>query len=501
MARTIWAYCRVSTTKDEQELSLDEQERWAKKHAESENAELRIFRERASAKTTIGRPVFQGMLASLQELAAAKRPVQLAVTSLDRLSRDMTDTLNVSRMLRSVKVALYVRDVGVVAADTFAQRAALVGQSMGGEAENEARSNRARASWDRRRREGKPTSNKVPYGLQLENERDVPAPESSDWVRMAFEWHAKGIGLHTIAIRFKEGAPPHTVRTPRVGNDGKPIMRSRNHVWESGRIKKLLVQERYRGTIASPELFDRIQELMASKPRWRQTRIGEYPLSGAVKCGLVRDGATCGRSFHGRSSAAQTRRKLASGEIAVYNSKRIRYYECRVCMIAINAERMEKWFREDVGRLTADERLLRRWVAGERSSTDVKVLRREVAALERSTAPEALEATRTQVWNLALGGAHAAADLERQLARIAEKAGADRVRLAELRASLDRREGASRTLEQAEALLSNFWKRYDRAGYEQKRELMGALTAALGGCTATKAGLVWPRRPDKRSAA
>lgn len=495
MARGIWAYCRVSTTKGEQELSLDEQERWAKKHAAAADETVTIIKERASAKTTIGRPEFQRMIATLQELPTSRRPQQLAVTSLDRLSRDMTDTLLVARTLRSLKVDLYVRDAGIIKAETFAQRAALVGQSMGGEAENEARSNRARASWERRRLEGKPASNKSPYGLQLESERDVPAAKSSDWVRKAFEWYTKGIGLHTIAIRFMEGAPAHIVRTPRLGNDGKPIYRSRNHVWESNRIKKLLVQRRYRGTIVEPELFDKVQHLLETKPRWRQTRKGEYPLSGAVKC------ATCGRSFHGRSSSAIIRKPLASGEIAEYKAKRIRYYECRVCLIAINAERMEGWFRDQVGILTVDERLLKRWVAGERTADDAKVTRREIAALERSTAPAAVDATRSRVWDLAMGGSHAAADLERQLKRLAEKTEADRARLAELRSRVDAAESRSRNFDQAKRLLANFWPLYDRAPYEQKRELMGALTAALGGCVATKSGLVWPRHPGKQSAA
>lgn len=495
MARGIWAYCRVSTTKGEKELSLEEQERWSRGHASSAGEEITVFRERASAKSTIGRPEFQRMMAAVQELAPAKRPRSIIATSLDRLSRDMTDMLLVARTLRTLKVELFVRDIGAVKADTFAQRAALVGQSMGGEAENEARSNRSRASWERRRREGKPTSNKVPYGLQLESERDVPAPGSSDWVRNAFEWYAQGIGLHTIAIRFKEGAPAHTVRTPRLGNDGRPIYRSRHHVWESNRMKKMLIQARYRGAIVPTDLFDRVQKLLASKPRWRQTRKGEYPLSGAVKC----DG--CGRAFHGRSSTAVIRKTLASGKIATYNAKRIRYYECRVCLLSINAERMEAWFRTDVGTLTGDERLLQRWVAGEQTGADLRAVRREIAALERATSPEAMEAARARVWDLALGSQHAAADLDRQLARISAKAESDRARLGELRVVLEQRDGSKRTVEHAQKLLANFWQRYERATYEQKRELMGALTAALGGCSATREGLVWARKPGRQTAA
>jgi hypothetical protein len=192
---------------------------------------------------------------------------------------------------------------------------------------------------------------------------------------------------------------------------------------------------------------------------------------------------------------------LASGKQAVYHAKRIRYYECRVCNTAINAERMEQWFRDDVGAVTADERLLQRWVAGERDTGDVREARREIAALDRALAPEAIEAARARVWELALASQHAAADLDRQLARLSEKAEADRKRLADLRALVTHREGSKRSIEQARRLLAGFWPRYERATYEQKRELMGLLVTALGGCQASKDGLMWPRRPGRPRAA
>jgi DNA invertase Pin-like site-specific DNA recombinase len=493
MADGIWAYCRVSTTKEEQELSLAEQERWAKGHSEALGQSLTAFQERASAKNTVGRPVFQHMMASLQDLPPARRPRQIAVTSLDRLSRDMTDTLLVARTLRDLGVELLVRDMGVLRADTFAERAALVGQSMGGEAENEARSRRARASWERRRREGKPTSNKVPYGLQLQNERDVPASESCDWVKQAFEWYAGGLGAHTIAKRFKDGAPPHRILTSQLGPDGKRIERSREHVWEYNRVLKLLRQRRYRDTLVKPELFDRVQELQATKPRWRQSRKGEYPLSGAVKC------AGCGRSFHGRSSSSRMKKKLASGETTIYSTKRIRYYECIVCNLRINAEAMETTFRNEIGKLVGDKSLLRRWLAGERPSSDLATLKREIASLERATSPDSVAAARARVWELALAGPHAASDLEKQLAWLSAKNATDAHRLADLRARLANRESGNRSVDRVHQLLETFWSRYDKVTYEQKRELMSALTSALGGVNATKTRLVW-HRPLQKSA-
>ena len=489
MARGFWAYCRVSTKKDEQELSLDEQERWARDHAAHAGEEITVFRERASAKSTLGRPEFQRMVASLQELPAAKRPRAIIATALDRLSRDMTDMLVVARTMRTLKVELYIRDVGPVRADTFAERAALVGQSMGGEAENEARSNRIRAMWDRRRREGKPPTNKTPYGVQLQAERDVPIPESAEWVLRAFEWYSQGVGSYTIAQRFKGVAAPHVIRLAKVGPDGEPIRRTRHPVWEGNRIAKMLRQPRYRGLIVPEDLFDRVQALLDERPRWRRDRVMEYPMSGAVKCGK------CGRGLCGRSTRPPRYRKKGLIDKPCPPAVRYRYYFCTVCCYAIAAHDLEHWFRRDVARVAGDPELLTRWIAGEQGDTREAGLRREIATLERATEPAAVDAARGRVWDLALAGQHASADLERQLARIAAQATADRARLAELRTSLERRVTSQRTIAEAKALLSNFWLEYNRAPYESKKMMMGLLTSALGGCTATKDGLTWTQEP------
>ncbi|MGZ3498626.1 MAG: recombinase family protein [Vulcanimicrobiaceae bacterium] len=126
----VWAYCRVSTQKDEQGFSLDEQIRWAQSFAANRGASLQVFKEKASAKTIIGRPVCSRMLALLEDPTSLK-PEILAATSFDRLSRDMTDTLLLARALRTARVQLYIRDRGEVPMDSFADQAALCGTGHG----------------------------------------------------------------------------------------------------------------------------------------------------------------------------------------------------------------------------------------------------------------------------------------------------------------------------------------------------------------------------------
>ena len=106
-AGIVWAYCRVSTLKIDQELSLEEQMRWAEEFARDRHCRLVLFKERASAKNVIGRPQCARML-GLLEAGGDGLPEFLIATSFDRLSRDMTDTLVIARSLRESGVKLYI---------------------------------------------------------------------------------------------------------------------------------------------------------------------------------------------------------------------------------------------------------------------------------------------------------------------------------------------------------------------------------------------------------
>jgi DNA invertase Pin-like site-specific DNA recombinase len=486
-AGLVWAYCRVSTQKEEQELSLDEQVGWAEEFARHRAARLVIFKDKASAKTVIARPQCAKLLGTLEN-DEAEVPEFLIATTFDRLSRDMTDTLLIARTLRQSGVKLYIRDRGEVAMDSFADQAAIVGQAMGGHAENEAKSNRCKASWERRHRQGKPMSNKSPYGLQLRAERDVVEPVSGPWVRKAFEWYASGIGMHTIALRLKAGAPPHRVVTSKHDVDGNPIVRERAHVWESNRVRKLLNQRRYRGTIVDAELFDQIQEAIGAKPRWRQERAYEYPLSGAVKC------LSCGRSFHGHATGATGSKRRADGSIAVYRRyRRVRYYGCTVCHYMINADRLEQWFEDDIASIEADDKLFRRWSATERPS-DMDTIIRERFQIEERLRNGSFDNLRQRAWQLALTDDSVKADLPRQLKTIAAEEAHTRDRLGEISKILDDNSETKRTEDLARRLLAEFKQLFYQAPYEQKRELANSLVAALGGVKASKDGLFWVRQ-------
>lgn len=488
---TIWAYCRVSTAKEEQEESLEAQESWARAFAAELGSQIRVFREQASAKTTIGRPVFQGMMSEIAELQKSKRPTHLVVTALDRLSRSLRDTLNVVEALREYKVLLYQRGLGVIGTETFPEKAALAGLSLAGEAENYSRSLRAKQSWERRRSQGKPTSNKVPYGLQLQGERDVPIRESARWVASAFQWYDAGLGTFTIARRFANGAPAHTWLTSRVGADGQRIRKTREKTkWDSTRIVKLLKQRRYRGTIVDEIVFDRVQERLAQIPRPSSRRIFEYPLSGTVKC------SGCGRSMHGRAAGGNKTYRVVSGEVREAKTRhRIRYYSCYVCNYELNAERLEASFFKDVASLGGDERLLQRWITGEQPRNGSRVRLSEIKRLERECSESAFHQRIDRVIDLAIAGGLGEAELRRQVERVKAEFGRSRARLKELTEMVSERDAISRSLDRARGLLSRFYELFNRATYDVKRALVRELVDALGGATASRNGLKWTRSP------
>jgi DNA invertase Pin-like site-specific DNA recombinase len=477
----VWAYCRVSTLKTEQEESLEEQHRRAEAFARENDCELRTFSEQRSAKSLATRPVLLGLIVELEALAPRMRPKWIYVTALDRLGRDMADVLYIGRILRNLKVRFWVGH-GEHSLESFGDRMNFVGQSIGGDAENEARSKRMKDSWERRRRAGKPTSNKVPYGLQLQGERDVAIPESAEWVLKAFEWYAQGVGSYTIGVRMQGNAPPHTWLTTRIGDDGQRIQKTRAGTrWDSIRVMKLLKQARYRGTIVTPEMFDEVQRRISSKPKAGSRRLREYPLSGAMRC----DG--CGRHFHGCATGHSATLHLADGSTKLYHRTPIRYYACHVCHYRVNALRIEDQFFDQIGKLSADPRLIEKWIAAPKiGSSDLARLRRELKQLEADYNDAVLRAKRDRLFDMALAASLSDAEFKRQISRLDEDADTKRKRAAEIRSKIAGDEANVRNVSTAKRLVANFSTLFQTATYEQKRDLVESVASALGGLNITR---------------
>ncbi|MBD5654672.1 MAG: recombinase family protein [Candidatus Eremiobacteraeota bacterium] len=487
----VWAYSRVSTLKTEQELSLDEQAKRAERFAQDMGFAVRHFVERKSAKSLLHRPVLTKLLEELESLKPRQRPKYLYATAVDRIGRDMADCVFIGHQCRRLNIGLWIGQAEFKL-NTFNDRLQFFGQSIGGDAENEARSRRCRDSWNRRRREGKPTSNKVPYGLQLVGERDVPISDSAQWVLNAFQWYAEGIGTHTIGKRMAGQAPPHTWLTTKIGDDGNRIEKTRAGThWEALRVAKLLRQRRYRGTIVPSDLFDAIQVRLANTPKNGSRTTRQYPLSNAMSC------KSCGRHLHGRATGHSSRGRLADGTVRIYSRKPLRYYACVVCHYMQNAQRLESEFFAEVANLSADEALLERWIATPSlGSADLNALRKEVKRLEAETDERVVKAKRDRLVDALMSSSSMGnTEFERQLSRIEDDWHQKREQLLTAKRRLEGDASSIRSVQRARDLLRGFDVLYESADYENKREMVSAVAEALGGLVVSASGLEWRKKP------
>jgi hypothetical protein len=203
--------------------------------------------------------------------------------------------------------------------------------------------------------------------------------------------------------------------------------------------------------------------------------------------------------MHGVAGASSCKRILADGTVRRYTLNPVRYYECFICNMRINAKWLETLFRDQVESLAARPQELRKWVQSEPFGSTRRDVEREITRLAREYSEDALERRQKQVWDLALEAKIDSKDLSEQLKRVKDEFARHQKQLSNLREQLTARTMTKRTQERAAELLKNFWKLYDAASYEDRRELITATVRALGGATATRDGIVWERQPAAQS--
>ncbi len=467
----LFGYLRVSTLNAAQDISLEDQERRLRAYAAAKGQEIRLFAERKSGKDYENRPIFNAMLSELRALKPKDRPSELIIVKLDRFGRSSEDAPWLGKQLRQLGVRLVSLDEGSLNADEFGEQAKMAALSIGAMAENAQKSSRMRASYERRRREGKVAANVAPYGLDYMGGRDVEVPETGPFIRRAFEMYVEGKGRDPICRWLRLNAPVQVVR--RLNPDGSVRELRKSLVWDINSLSGIIKNPRYRGTVVSEALFDEAQRLREQRIRIPSARTQEFPLSGCLKC------EECGRKLQGASSPNGSK------------TKRLRYYTCRFCKgIRVNAERVEAAFRLATSQLEADMESVKAWIAGDfdpdrRADASRE---RELASLERRCTPEAVESRRKATWAPYYSGAITDSQLRTQLDDLERVNLADKERLAALRAEVGTTRKTARSAAQVSRLLCGFWPAFDRATYDQKRVLARTLSDALGGLAINKEG-------------
>ena len=317
------AYCRVSTSSDEQLDSLEAQ----KKHYEqtiskNDNWEFAgvYYDEGITGTKKIIRP---GLMQLLDDAKAGK--VGLVLTkSVSRFSRDTIDCLDMVRSLFRSGVGIYFERENI---DTRSMEDEFILTVLGSLAENESLSTSLKEKWSIQKRFQNGTFKQcmAPYGYYMDDGDLVIDEAKAPVVRFIFAEALKGLGAHKIAKELNE--------------KGIPAMFSKN--WSVGTIKGMLQNERYAGDalyqktysddnfvrhvnrgecdqylhqnhhegIVTREEFDRVQELIEQHRKEKNINsestcyLERYPLSGLIVC------EECGGHFkrriiHGRVDGA-----------------------------------------------------------------------------------------------------------------------------------------------------------------------------------------------------
>lgn len=297
----VCAYCRVSTSTDEQALSLENQtstyERLIKSSPEYEFAG--VYYDRAKTGSKENRAGFQKMLSD-----AKAGKINLIITkSISRFARNTVTVLKYSRELKEIGVGIFFEEENI---NTLSSDGEVMLSTISAFAEEELRSISANQKWSvqRRYKEGR-------FGVQGmfgyyrdENGNLAINEEQAKIVRRIYSMYLDGVSTDKIAKRLNE----------------ENIPTYKNKKWESSTVCKILQNEKYKGDymlqkyycpeprkrvknqgqvqsyyiednhppIVTKETWNKVQKLMAERKAKR--KIGgkkyqnRYPLSGMLIC-------------------------------------------------------------------------------------------------------------------------------------------------------------------------------------------------------------------------
>ena len=223
------AYCRVSTSQDEQLESLAVQrahyDQVIKKNENWIFAGI-YYDEGLTATKKDNRPE---LLRLLEDCKAGK--IDLVLTkSISRFSRNTTDCLEMVRTLCAHGVGIFFERENI---NSLTMEDEFILTVLGSLAENESQSISENEKWSIRKRFMKGTFRQAvaPYGYRLEDGCLVPDEETAPVVRFIFELACAGKGAHKIAKALNE----------------KGIKPVKADAWRPTTIQGMLQNERYVG--------------------------------------------------------------------------------------------------------------------------------------------------------------------------------------------------------------------------------------------------------------
>jgi len=369
-------YQRISTDEDHQPTSLKTQQERLERYCEAmEDWRIVAAYEDQASGTSLDRPGLQQAL----DLAREKRVDLLLVYRVDRLSRKVRQLAGLCEELDQLDVVL---KSATEPFDTGSAAVRMMLQMLGVFAEFEHATivDRVTAGLERRVREGKWMSGRLPYGYTRDKETKllVPDPVKAPVVRRIFNLYADGkLGTTAIARTLEaEAAPP-----PRKAG------------WSPNALQLILANPAYKGLVrwngethpglhdalVDDDTFDKAQEILRRRGEDASLRRGnptDFLLSGLVRC------HHCGRAYVGTSAHGR------NGRYTYYAcSTRYKYGPAKCNGDRLPKDRLEAAVLTQLGELYRDGRLIEQALADLAKATES----------ERPELEEQLGATRAEI--------------------------------------------------------------------------------------------------------
>lgn len=309
--KRVAAYARVSTSADDQLLSLEVQkshyEDYIKSNPDWEYAGL-FYDEGISGTKAKNRNGLQNLLQACED-----NKVDLVLTkSISRFARNTTECLEMVRRLCELGVTIIFEKENI---DTSKMESEFLLTVLASMAETESRSISQNIRWSVKKRfeEGNFIIGYPPYGYRNVDGEMVVVEEEAEVVRRIFREALNGSGTCLIAKGLQKDCIPTKKGSKWSGSTINDMLRNEKYTGDScfqktftddnftrhanhGEENMYMVQNHHEA-IVSHEDFDRAQAILSQRGLEKGIRAGEgkyhgrYAFSGKIKCG------ECGGTF------------------------------------------------------------------------------------------------------------------------------------------------------------------------------------------------------------
>lgn len=293
-------YVRVSTDEQAREgFSIEAQKSECMQHIAKKNYELYdIYIDAGLSAKNMKRPALQRMMSDMEN-----HLFDIVIFwRLDRLTRSVKDKSTIFEKFDKYKV-----DFKSIKEDydttTASGRMVLNIMVSIAQAERETIGERVYMGEEQKALSGLRNGAIAPMGYDLVDGLIVPNGDA-DFIRRLFTMYQDHKGIGTIARELnREGKRMHVTTIHYILTNPQYCGRNRwNHRSKGIRTNNSIINDGKHEAIITPEVFDRVQQLIILRRNKGKAATSDFPFTGLLKCGK------CGSAMTGGSRMQNTRR-------------------------------------------------------------------------------------------------------------------------------------------------------------------------------------------------